>query len=54
MRQEQNGGKIRIITADPRKDVQAALFTVYIISFTSKKSVRYTTHERTYQDSRRD
>ena len=37
---------IRITTAVPRKDVQAALLNVYLIIFTSKRSAGYTTHER--------
>ena len=37
---------IRITTAVPRKDVQAALLNVHLITFTSKRSARYATHER--------
>ena len=38
------GENLLIITAVPRKDVQAASFNIYIITVTSKRSVRYTTH----------
>ena len=37
---------IRIATAIPRKDVQATLLNVYLITFTSKRNACYTTHER--------
>ena len=37
---------IRITTAIFRKDFQAALLNVYLITFTTKRNARYTTHER--------
>ena len=37
---------IRITTAVPRKDIQAALLNLYLITFTFKRSARYTTYER--------